>query len=379
MHGAFKIHTAFQQLYYGDASTQRIYHEVPSEGSAYVTDAKNGDVRTEGMGYGMMVMVQLNNQTGFDMLWKWVKLHLFHADKADPLFGWSAWHALPNGTRLAEGPAPDGETWFITTLYFAAARWGTTAYCDYRKEADTILAAVNSKSPSSQDMFTEPRPAQAPFPKGGNIVWFDPGTSYTDPSYLLPGFYVAWSRATQTPNPARWADAADSARDVLYASINKSTGLGPHSCAFDGGLATNCHGSRNCLDDLSEDDAWRVGRNWALDYTWWANDTRQVDLSNAVLRFFSSHEPYAVFTTAGEQQCGNPAPPCRGKSSGRAAINAVACLASNSSLVWGFVDELWEAPIPSGDNRDSDRYYSGSLYLEALLHLSGNYRAWLPQ
>ena len=89
-----------------------------------------------------------------------------------------------------------------------------------------------------------------------------------------------------------------------------------------------------------------------------------------------------------------------------------------------FIDALWESDIPTGDDRDSDRsatidhhtalnhvrpdliftqrhmrwpseseacwcagchaklclvrrYYSGCLYLEALLHLSGRYRAWL--
>ena len=47
----------------GDPATERIYYEVPSEGTAYLTDVKNGDVRTEGMGYGMMAMLQMNNQT----------------------------------------------------------------------------------------------------------------------------------------------------------------------------------------------------------------------------------------------------------------------------------------------------------------------------
>jgi hypothetical protein len=47
-------------------------------------------------------------------------------------------------------------------------------------------------------------------------------------------------------------------------------------------------------------------------------------------------------------------------------MNAVGALASNSSLAWGFVDALWAAPIPEGDAHDTDRYYSGSLYLEAL-------------
>jgi endo-1,4-beta-D-glucanase Y len=62
---------------------------------------------------------------------------------------------------------------------------------------------------------------------------------------------------------------------------------------------------------------------------------------------------------------------------GLAAMNAVAALASNLTLAWDFIDALWQEPIPTGDDRDSDRYYSGCLYLEALLHLSGRYRAWL--
>lgn len=123
-----------------------------------------------------------------------------------------------------------------------------------------------------------------------------------------------------------------------------------------------------------EDDAWRVARNWALDWTWWAADARQIGMSNAIL---------ATFT-----KCGSPCQcdyfdiasgACKRPqySSGLAAMNAVAALSSNSSDAWGFVDALWAMPIPSGDEHDTDRYYSGSLYLEALLHLAGRYRAWL--
>ena len=366
-----KLDAAFDQLYFrGDGASQRIYFEVPAENASYVTDAKNHDVRTEGMGYGMMAMLQRGNRTTFDMLWRWVRLHMFHGDEADPDFGWSAWHADTNGTRLAQGPAPDGETWFITSLFFAAARWGEESYA---AEAETILAAVNSKAPAAANMF-DPE---------SRVVRFDPGCGFTDPSYFLPAFYEAWARSARFA-PAGWGrgwvDAAAAGRDVLHASVNASTGLGPHSCGLDGGAPQGC-GARdaNCRNVLSEDDAWRVGRNWALDFAWWAVDERQVALSNAVLAFFSREQPWPVWTTGGVKQCGNAAPlPCRGLSSGRASMNAVAALASNSSLAWGFVDALWEAPIPSGDDRDNDRYYSGSLYLEALLHLSGNYRAWLP-
>jgi oligosaccharide reducing-end xylanase len=35
-----------------------------------------------------------------------------------------------------------------------------------------------------------------------------------------------------------------------------------------------------------------------------------------------------------------------------------------------FVDELWNAPVPSGEQR----YYDGMLYLISMLHCSGNFR-----
>jgi oligosaccharide reducing-end xylanase len=367
-----KIEAAVNQLYYaGSELDQRIYYEVPSEGTAYITDVKNGDVRTEGMGYGMMNMLQLDNQTAFDMLWGWVKLHMYHGDTSDPLYGWSAWHAKTDGTRISQGPAPDGETWFITSLYFAARRWGDGSGkfgFNYSECADAILTAVTSK-PEPRNMFT-------PAPR--TIVRFDPGTRYTDPSYFLPAFYATWALRT-SHTPARWREAAASTREVLLASANKTTGLAPHSCGY-AGAAVACAGPHSC--DY-EDDAWRVARNWALDYHWTAADPRQVALSNAILGFFAGagrcdrRGCRDQFYTDGTPIPGDGKGGTRGYSPGVASMNAVAALASNESVAWEHVDRLWDLEIPAGDDPDSDRYYSGSLYIEALLHLSGRYRAWL--
>ena len=84
--------------------------------------------------------------------------------------GWSAWHCSTSGQQLASGPAPDGETWFITALYFAAARWGdSTGRFNYTTEANTILWAVTIKD-GSQNMF-EPN---------SHVVRFGPGSTFTD-------------------------------------------------------------------------------------------------------------------------------------------------------------------------------------------------------
>lgn len=125
----------------------------------------------------------------------------------------------------------------------------------------------------------------------------------------------------------------------------------------------------------AQDDAWRVARNWALDYTWWAADPQQIALSNRILTWFAG--PGGGIGKYGDRFTTKGVVTSSAHSPGLVSTNAVACLSANISLAWDFIDEFMSLPIPTGDNINSDRYYSGSLYLEALLMLSGNYRAWL--
>jgi len=348
-----KVEAAFSQLYLvGDPTTQRIAFEVDGN-MTYVTDAKNHDVRTEGMSYGMMTAVQMNNQTLFDRLWRWTLTFMYHSDPTDQLYGWSAWHCTITGQRIDQGPALDGETFFVTALYFAGIRFGNSGEYNYTDWANTILGLVTSK-PTPQEMFD---PVE-------RIVRFDPGTTFSDPSYMTAHFYPTWG-INGNVSRSIWNETADKTRDLL-SKVTSSHGLAPNMCGFDGSKA-------GWVNDF-EDDAWRVVRNWAVDYSWWAVDSRQIGMSNSLISFFTS--------------CGNPcncdyfdtnSGACHRQqySSGLTAMNAVAALASNSTDAWDFVDALWNMPIPSGDDHDTDRYYSGSLYLESLLHLSGRYRAWI--
>ena len=53
---------------------------------------------------------------------------------------------------------------------------------------------------------------------------------------------------------------------------------------------------------------------------------------------------------------------------------AVAALAADPEIGKPFVQALWDATIPSG----KWRYYDGMLYMLALLHVSGNFRVYVP-
>ena len=65
-----KIDTAWEQLFYGSDDFERVYYPV-GEDMAYIQDIGNGDVRSEGMSYGMMIAVQLDQKEEFDRIWKW--------------------------------------------------------------------------------------------------------------------------------------------------------------------------------------------------------------------------------------------------------------------------------------------------------------------
>jgi oligosaccharide reducing-end xylanase len=44
--------------------------------------------------------------------------------------------------------------------------------------------------------------------------------------------------------------------------------------------------------------------------------------------------------------------------------------ATNGAISKAFVDDLWNTPVPSGEQR----YYDGLLYMMSMMHCSGNFR-----
>src|SRR5690606_22382874 len=110
--------------------------------------------------------------------------------------------------------------------------------------------------------------------------------------------------------------------------------------------------------------------NVAVDYAWFAADPWQVEQSNRVLDFLVAQgiDSYAnQFTLEG-------APLSSDHSTGLVAMAAVAALAADPEKGKPFVQELWEAPLPSG----RWRYYDGMLYMLGMLHVSGTFKIYAP-
>ena len=353
-----KLNAAWEQLFYGNDASERVYYPV-GEDMAYIADIGNGDVRSEGMSYGMMIAVQLDKKEEFDRLWKWAKTYMYQSD--GPFQGYFAWHCTTDGEQLDANPASDGEEWFATALLFASARWGDgEEIFDYQRQAQEILDTMLHKGENNvaTPMFDVEHKQIVFVPMVGRV------SSFTDPSYHLPAYYELWARWAERDNEF-WTEAAQVSRQFFRKTSHPQTGLMPDYADFDG----TPYGTDDHKDFRF--DAWRTLSNVAVDYAWFAADPWQVEQSDRILDFLASQgiDSYAnQFTLDGTPLSGD-------HSTGLVSMAAVAALAADPEIGKPFVQELWDAQIPSG----KWRYYDGMLYMLGLLHASGHFRMYSPQ
>lgn len=354
-----KIEAAFQQLFYGDDVSERVYYPVGSD-MAYMLDTGNDDVRSEGMSYGMMIAVQMNRKEEFDRLWKWAKTYMYQRDGGYK--GYFAWHCKTDGTQLAANPASDGEVWFVMALFFADARWGSgEGMFNYRAEAQSILdVALNARElgGSLATNLFDPETKQVVF-----VPQLGQNSKFTDASYHMPHFYELWARWADKNNDF-WKEAAAASREFLPKAVHPETGLAPDYSYFDG---------RPYNDDYHGQfryDAFRVGANIGMDYVWFYPSAWYREQANRQLSFFASqgvNEYVAEYALDGKPLAGH-------RATGLIATNAVLAHAADPQIGQPFVQALWEAAIPTGKYR----YYDGLLYLLGLLQASGNFRIYEP-
>lgn len=368
-----KLNAAFQQLFHGDPASQAVYFPAGTNANgplAYIHDIANRDVRSEGMSYGMMIAVQLNRKAEFDALWNWSKTFMQQTNSNHPAWGYFAWSVKTNGVPNDEMPAPDGEEYFITALYFASARWGNgSGIFNYQAEADCLLRDVRHRPLITGNTSKGQMTAGALFHPEEKMVRFTPDTAnwnHTDPSYHLPAFYEVWARIGPLADREFWLQAAKVSRDFFQRTTHPVTGLSPDYANFDG---TPWAAPWTPASAHFQFDAWRTAMNWSVDWAWWAKDARAREFSDRLQAFFESKGVAAY----GNRFALDGKPLSAGRSTGLVAMNAVASLSATHPRAREFVGALRNTPVPSG----TYRYYDGMLYLLAMLHCSGEFRIWM--
>jgi oligosaccharide reducing-end xylanase len=413
-----KVEKAFQQLFHGDGQEERVYFETGANANgtlAYVTDWANNDARTEGMSYGMMIAVQLDKKREFDALWNWSKTYMLNTDPKNPSVGYFAWSMSTDGTPRSTSAAPDGEEYYAMALYFAAHRWGNgKGIYNYQAEADKILSGVRHHpvvsgtppfrihpndppfvqpdqpwpSPNNRARMAEAAkegtpwppvaPERAPHPvtvgpmvdEAHTMIRFVPETNSpgTDASYHLPAFYELWARWGPQADRAFWGNAAQVSRELFFRVTGPETGLSPDRSNFD----MSAMNGRNGQPVQFGYDSWRTVSNWSVDYSWWGKDPHEPVLSDRVQKFLFGQGIHTFpdrYTLDGK-------PLSTRHSTGMVAAAAVGSLAASpGEASKAFLQELWDMPVPAGEQR----YFDGMLYIMSMMHLSGEFRVIEPK
>ncbi|MDP4262136.1 MAG: glycosyl hydrolase family 8 [Bacteroidota bacterium] len=365
-----KLAKAYYDIFEGP---NRVYFEV-GDSMGYVSDLKNHDARTEGLSYGMMIAVQFNKKGVFDRIWRWSKKYLQHQE--GPREGYFAWSINPNTMKKnSEGTASDGELYYVTSLLFAANRWGNNTGIDYYAEARRILDAMWKKD-GTNGIFNiiNTDHKQITFtPEGNNYTW-------TDPSYHVPAFFEVWALYAKDGHEQFYKECADTSRAFLHRACNPVTGLNPDYADFSGAPHT-----ARWMAVAFRYDSWRVPMNIAMDYAWFGKDKNwQQDYANRFQSFLRSKgidsfedqfnldgsKPESILQAGGFKKL-------------RHSIGLVATAATtemiNKDKNAAFVHALWNVKLEPYEDGYFDPYYDGLMYLFGLMHLSGKYQIVKPK
>ena len=350
-----------KQFYFYGGEDKQVYFPVGDD-MAYIMDTGNNDARTEGMSYGMMYCVQLDMKEEFDRLWKWAKTYMWMETGYNE--GYFAWSCATDGTKNADGPAPDGEEYFAMALFFASHRWGDgEGIFSYSAQAREILRACLHKGQNG-------RIGVPMWNLENHQILFVPGIDFTDPSYHLPHFYELFALWADEEDREFWKKAAEASREYLAKACHPVTGFSAEYAEFDGTPMSRPLPWTKDRHDWFFSDSYRTVANIGLDYEWFGVDKGHCAAAMNIQRFLiedARKETYHIYEVDGSLAADVPLHPVA-----IPATVAQSVLAGETEYTKEWVERFWNMPMRTGQWR----YYDNCLYMFAFLALSGNYKMW---
>nr|MDQ6904967.1 glycosyl hydrolase family 8 [Bacteroidota bacterium] len=275
--------------------------------------------------------------------------------------------------KNSEGPASDGELYFITSLLFASNRWGNNSGIDYYKDARYILDNMWAKDGTGGvcNLINTTY-------KQITFVPVRDGCNWTDPSYHLPAFLEAWALYAKDGHEQFYKDCADSSRAFLHLACNPVTGLNYDYTEFNG----LPHNTR-WIPDAFRYDSWRVPMNISMDYNWFGKDKEWLENYARHLQTFLQSKGIETFKDQFNPDGSTPDSILQagGFKKLRHSLGLVATSATTALIHkdnFAFIHELWQAKLEPYSDGYFDPYYDGLMYLFSLLHLSGKYKFIQP-
>ena len=177
---------------------------------------------SEGVGYGMLMAVVMNDQAAFDVIFNAANTYLW-----DQIAGLYHWRADNSGTITGRGSATDADEDIALALIFAHQRvlngeWSPSATVAYDERANTIIDAIFARE-IYRGQYIIP----------GN-EWYVDGQAITNPSYFTPAWYRIYDAFQGTD---RWSAVIDQGYETIFATEGAPRGLTPDWSQADGAPA----------------------------------------------------------------------------------------------------------------------------------------------
>jgi len=208
-----------------------------------------GSTVSEGIGYGMILAVYLDDQKLFDSLWSYEQLHLDGNGLMD-------WEIGPDGkvTSGGAGAATDGDEDMAWALVMADRQWGgkgtlTDTYLNHAKKLIGLIWTYEVDHTRGEML------------KAGD-QWGD--VDVTNPSYFAPAYFRVFGQVTG--NTDDWNKAVTANYDILEKSLNAtsgnaSNGLVPAWCDSSGKPISPYSGAPMYFQNDSTRTPFRVGQD----------------------------------------------------------------------------------------------------------------------
>jgi len=209
-----------------------------------------GSTVSEGIGYGMILAVYMNDQKLFDNLWNYEQLHLDGN-------GLMNWEIAPDGsvTSGGAGAATDGDEDMAWALVMADRQWGgkgalSDTYLNLAKKLIGLIWTYEVDHTRGEML------------KAGD-QWGD--VDVTNPSYFAPAYFRVFGQVTGKTDD--WNKVVTANYDILEKSLNAtsgnaSNGLVPAWCDSSGKPISPYSGAPMYFQNDSTRTPFRVGQDY---------------------------------------------------------------------------------------------------------------------
>lgn len=334
-------------------------------GRLKVIRPENGnDTVSEGIAYGMLIAVNMNDQPLFDGLYAYWKSKKAAGSSSAGLMTW----CIPAGggsCTASGGSATDADEDAAFALLQAGKLWGGSYAADGTALVKDIYASADINKTTK-------------LPAGGSQF----GDKY-NPSYFAPAYYRAFATVDSGND---WPGVINAVYDAI-ANISGTNGLVPAWCAADGSKQCAKASQNNDANDvLYQYDSHRTPMRIGLDYCWngeakaraYVDKTTTFFATNANAGLNGISRIYDIYQLNGS--VGSNAGPNSASIVGTAAVGA---MASSVSAKQPFLDDAYQAVFDAvtratlapkdTQGRTPYSYYNATVGMLTLLMMTGNF------